>query len=100
MRKLLLIPAALFIIGCGSDNPTKYEAVFYVCDCKQMQQVRDDIKQTIAPANNKSDEEMEDVIKQLQQSFIETTCPKKVLEYNPSQHEVPLKTDSCSFYFN
>lgn len=97
MRKILLIPALLFVIGCGSDEPEIKKKFFYVCDCNQMQQVRNDIKQSIAPANNRSDEEMEDVIEQLQWTFIHTSCPKVFLEY--VDYDIPIKTDSCKFYF-
>lgn len=100
MRKIFLIPVLLLLASCVSSDPKNpAKSTFYVCDCNQMEQVKADIKQSILPANNKSDEEMEDVISKLQEMFIELNCPKKLLVASKDDWSIPLKVDSCKFYF-
>jgi hypothetical protein len=63
-------------VGCS--NPSQRRV--YACDCKQMSEVSKNIKESIANANNKSDEEMEDVIMQLERTFVRVNCTQRMVD--------------------
>lgn len=45
-----------------------------------MAEVSKNIKESIGNANNKSDEEMEDVILQLERTFVRTNCSQRMVD--------------------
>lgn len=87
---------AITVASCsGSDAK-------YVCNCKQLETVRDFIERTIKPANNMSDEEMEDVIHRLWLVGVKTTCQKRVFPTDTHNNiDWSLaKVDSCETAFD
>lgn len=72
---LILIISTL-LVSC--DHPTK--TLVYACDCEQQKKVALDIKESIKNANNMSDEEMEDVIIQLEHTFIKVNCGQRMID--------------------
>ena len=94
----MAIMIALLIVGCGSQKTKLYR----VCDCEQKDSVATFIERTVGLANNMSDEEMEDVIRQLEATAVRIHCPEQLLEgvetssgLYPYRIFTPLK-DSCS----
>ena len=70
----LCIPLAL--VGCGPD----FETV-HVCSCEQMKSVEAFVSNNVEAANNRSDEEMEDVISELFKAGVRSNCPQKRVAY-------------------
>lgn len=66
-----LILSALFL-GCDSSQHTRF-----VCNCEEQKQLQAFVKESIGPANNMSDEEMEDVIDRLRKDGIMLYCKQK-----------------------
>jgi hypothetical protein len=62
----------LILFGCDSSQQTRY-----VCNCEEQNQLQLFVKESIKPANNMSDEEMEDVINQLRRDGIMLYCKQK-----------------------
>ncbi len=93
MKKILLLAAlAAFFVSC-----TRLETR-YVCTCQQLDEVQDFIKETIEPANNFSDEEMEDVVRQLWATGVKTTCNQRLFRIIPLEHRIDWsksQVDSC-----
>ena len=86
-----LILSALFS-GCDGIQHTRF-----VCNCEEQKQLQLFVKESIKPANNMSDEEMEDVINQLRRDGIMIYCNQKPVCVN---HEGEIdwtkqKFDSC-----
>ena len=73
-RIFLLIIIALVFVACE----TRYDIVFrHVCNCEQKEKVLEFISDNLEAANNKSDEEMEDVIQELRATAILLTCEQR-----------------------
>jgi hypothetical protein len=86
-----LILSALFS-GCDSSQQTRF-----VCNCEEQKQLQSFVKESIKPANNMSDEEMEDVINQLRKDGIRIFCKQKPvwLKYGGEIDWSKQKFDSC-----
>lgn len=98
MKKLLIL---LAIIGLLASCETKTQKIIYACTCEQQQKVSDNIKSSIKSANNMSDEEMEDVIIQLEKTFVRTNCQQKLANIIIHDGWVEItQQDSCITYYN
>jgi hypothetical protein len=85
-----LILSALFL-GCDSSQHTRF-----VCNCEEQKQLQAFVKESIGPANNMSDEEMEDVINQLRKDGIRLYCKQKPVWYKNGEIDwTKQKFDSC-----
>jgi hypothetical protein len=82
MKYTILILLALTVIACSEPKQRRV----YACDCKQMAEVSKNIKESIGKVNNMSDEEMEDVIIQLERTFVRTNCSQRMVD--GLQHDV------------
>ena len=73
----------------------------FVCTCEQQIKVQEFVERSISPANNMSDEEMEDVIQELWQAGVKMNCGQRVL---PTDHGwidwSKAKLDSCETAFD
>ena len=84
------------IIGCSGQDAK------YVCTCQQQEDVQQFIERSIKPANNMSDEEMEDVIHQLWITGVKLNCGMKVLPTD-SRNNIDwdkAKIDSCEVAYD
>lgn len=86
-----IIAIAIFF-GCGSSQES-----MSVCNCEQRKNLQQFIKESIKPSNNMSDEEMEDVIRQLRIEGINIFCEKKPIwiKYDGQIDWLKQKSDSC-----
>ena len=75
MKKLILLFTAIALSSCA-DKKIRC----YVCDKEEKQKVENFISSNIKNANNKSDEEMEDVIEKLTETAIKIHCRQKYLD--------------------
>lgn len=75
-RTLSTLLAAALLIGCGDETTTEMRRV---CTCEQRERVEGFMRATIADANNKSDEEMEDVVAELYRVAIELHCDPRAV---------------------
>jgi|SRR6056297_1768369 len=97
INKLL---ASLLVVvslsSCGEDR-----MLCYVCDAQQKLKTADFITQNMAAANNKSDEEMEDVIKELRQTAVKIHCDQVKLPctYGGSLIYEKIELDSAQTLF-
>jgi len=98
MNKIIIL-LLMSTIGVGCSHPTQRRV--YACDCKQMAEVSKNIKESIGNANNKSDEEMEDVILQLERTFVRTNCSQRMVDgiQHDGWFEITAK-DTNYTYFN
>lgn len=95
MKKLFV----LLLVLASCNHPR--DMVVYACDCKEKEKVVLDIKESIKNANNMSDEEMEDVIIQLERTFVRTNCHQaKVKGIQRDGWWEITQTDSCMTYYN
>jgi hypothetical protein len=83
---------AVVLSGCGSKQRSRY-----VCNCEEQKQLQTFVKESIKPANNMSDEEMEDVVHQLRVDGIKIYCKQKAVwvDNNGSIDWTKQKFDSC-----
>jgi hypothetical protein len=81
MKYTILILLALTVIACSEPKQRRV----YACDCNQKAKVALDIKESIKNANNMSDEEMEDVIHQLELTYVRMHCGERMV--NGMQHD-------------
>ena len=86
-----LILSALFL-GCDGLQQTRF-----VCNCEEQKQLQAFVKESIGPANNMSDEEMEDVIDRLRKDGIMIYCKQKPVWVNHAGEIdwTKQKIDSC-----
>lgn len=90
MRAILIL-VTLTLVSCN------HKARRYVCSCEQRMKVQEFVERSIKPANNMSDEEMEDVVKQLYITGVEMNCENRLIETDSNWNPItPL--DSCEFY--
>lgn len=71
MERLILL--ALVLTGC-ENQPNQH----HLCNCAQSEKVVDFVVKNTGPANNMSDEEMEDVIKRIETVGIRQYCPQRI----------------------
>jgi hypothetical protein len=83
---------AVVLLGCGSKQRSRY-----VCNCEEQKQLQAFVKESIKPANNMSDEEMEDVVHQLRVDGIKIYCKQKAVwvDNNGAIDWTKQKFDSC-----
>lgn len=96
MRKILLLFSVFLLSSCT----TYYVDDKYVCNCQEKEKVQEFVQTSIKNANNMSDEEMEDVIRELRLTAIKTICNKRqIYMINDNEnHRVDwekTKLDSC-----
>lgn len=60
--KHLVILLVLLSLSCNTDKNRQRQRPRFVCSCEQNEKVQSFLEKSIEPVNNKSDEEMEDVI--------------------------------------
>jgi len=72
--KNLLIITVIILTGCVETTE-----MMYVCNCQEKEKLVEFIQTSIKSANNMSDEEMEDVIKELRITAIKTHCRYKAI---------------------
>ena len=102
--KNLLILCLLFLLASCADTS---QSNVTVCNCQQKEKVANLIHSSIKNANNYSDEEMEDVISQLEQTYRRTICSETLGTYKNdggwSSHwyfdYTSVKQDSCLTYY-
>ena len=94
MKYILLL--AVLLVGCGDR---RIDERLTVCNCDQRDSLRAFLERTIGPANNKSDEEMEDVIRELMRSGAQTICSQKNVsrqwDGSNSYWQILTPLDSC-----
>lgn len=100
MKKYIKIFTLLTLISCGSP----VQRLKWVCTCEQQKEVAKFVKETVGDANNMSDEEMEDVVKELKQTGIELHCGQRLM-WTKRQHPwrvIPdsLKLGPCEVLMN
>lgn len=89
MKKIFIL-LIIFITSCN------YEGVQYVCNCEERKQVDEFISKNIKSSNNMSDEEMEDVIKELYKTAVKIKCKQKLVLMNSKGYYLNgEKLDSC-----
>lgn len=82
-----ILPLLLLLWSCSEvEKPKTYESLEYVCTCDQKKAATEFVKISIEPANNKSDEEMEDVILQLYRTAIKLHCQQRTIKSEVSEH--------------
>lgn len=75
---LLVSVVTLLFTNCEpTDRNRESVKAEVVCNCEQREKVAEFIKSSIKNANNMSDEEMEDVIRELRHTAVDIYCPKK-----------------------
>ena len=75
MKKLILLFTLVVLSSCA-DKKIRC----YVCDKEEKQKVENFVSSNIKNANNMSDEEMEDVIRELTETAIKINCKQKYLD--------------------
>lgn len=81
MKKLIVLITSVLFISCGEppeSKPTMMEC--YICNANEKEKVANFLTKNIGPANNKSDEEMEDVIYELRKSAVKLYCRQIMAE--------------------
>ena len=83
--KSIFIIAAILLLSLSACTPRQV-SMRYVCDCEQNKRVQEFVKSTTADANNKSDEEMEDVIEELYKVGVWTNCRQTQIAYDDGRY--------------
>jgi len=92
MKYLIIL---LLLTTCNQT----YERSVKVCNCEERKEVKEFIQNSIKNSNNMSDEEMEDVIKQLQITAITTICSETMGTFTNNTFDYnSVKHDSCLIY--
>jgi len=84
--------AVLLFPSCGSKQASRF-----VCNCEQQKQLQSFVKESIKPSNNMSEEEMEDVIRQLRIDGIKVFCKQRPVwvKYGSEIDWKKQKFDTC-----
>ncbi|RTK94541.1 MAG: hypothetical protein EKK64_08305 [Neisseriaceae bacterium] len=93
MKYLFLPLISLILLSCGSSQQSRY-----VCNCQQQEKLQNFVKESIKPANNMSDEEMEDVIQQLRIEGVKIYCKQQPVWINNNDGSIDWNKqpfDSC-----
>jgi len=95
--KKLLRHSLYILLACVFYSCSDKQRVRYVCSCEQNEKVGMFLKETIADANNMSDEEMEDVIHELNETAVRLNCSQKLIWFTHEGAYIPErnKLDSC-----
>lgn len=94
MKNLLILFLITFLFSsCFKDK----ERLIFVCSCSQMDEVQEFVGNHIEDANNKSDEEMEDVISELYRTGVKLNCEQRIFITDHHGYFIPSKNklDSC-----
>ena len=95
MNKLLYILPVLALLSCD----LKKTSYVRVCTCEDYSNIQSFVQASLSPANNMSDEEMEDVIYELTKTGIRLNCEGRMIDflYNGWDNSKQLITelDSC-----
>ena len=85
------------LLGCSSKQGARY-----VCSCDQRENIQKFIERSIKPSNNMSDEEMEDVIRELWVTGVKMNCSQKIVSITSSGYVdwEEVKIDSCQTFLN
>ena len=73
-----------------------------MCSCQEKERVLEFVTDNIKAANNMSDEEMEDIIRQLEKTGVKIICHKEMLWQSKGgiiDWEIN-KLDSCQTFYN
>lgn len=73
-KALLVIVMLMVLVGCKNEPRLKN-----VCTCTQKERVVAWVGEHIKDANNMSDEEMEDVIRELERVAVRGLCGRRVM---------------------
>lgn len=96
---ILLVSVTIMLFTNCEPAEKEEKRVEVVCNCQQREKVAEFIKSSIKNANNMSDEEMEDVIRELRHTAVDIYCPKKNIKAIRSQSGYIIKLieplDSC-----
>jgi hypothetical protein len=94
MKKIILLLTSVIFLSCDRQEAE------WICNCQESQKVSEFVTANIKSANNMSDEEMEDVIKELRNTGIQTNCHQEILWQDNNSHVDWSKTklDSCETY--
>ena len=86
--------------ACNSSGPQP--VVLWTCTCEQQRAAAKWVGDHMEAANNRSDEEMEDVIGQLEKTSIRLHCAKKkhFLPTNSSGSILDVPPDSCVIIYS
>lgn len=96
MKKTSLLLIIISFISCDKQDSE------WVCSCEETQKVSSFITANMKNSNNMSDEEMEDVIKELRNTAIKINCHQEIM-WQSSSGEIDwqkTKLDSCETYQN
>ena len=91
MKNKLILLAALILSSCGEPDT----AYVNICTCAQNEKVMYFVERTTGDANNRSDEEMEDVIAELWLVGVRTNCPKRLIGWDYGGGKPTERLDSC-----
>jgi len=90
MKKIILAIAVVGMFGCGGREVNRQ-----FCYCNEKDKASEWISQNIKPSNNMSDEEMEDVIRQLNRTAMNLFCHEKKAIWNSYSNTLKYELDSC-----
>jgi hypothetical protein len=91
--QLFSLSALLTLSSCG-DTVDKC----YACDEQQKKSVQEFITMNTKSSNNMSDEEMEDVIKELRETAIKTICNQKYMNISHDGEIQVRESDTLNYY--
>lgn len=102
--RYLLLSVLITFASCYTDSIRERDV--WVCNCEQQKAASQWVKESIEPANNKSDEEMEDVIKQLERTSIRLNCEQRTITVTYGNNyggsyikSASLLPDSCRYIY-
>ena len=100
---ICLLFFTLFLCSC---DPTIEQKDVYICTCQEKAKLQDFVKGSIKASNNMSDEEMEDVIRELRVTAIKIYCNQRTVSviYKRDTREKILweltPLDSCESFMD
>ena len=98
MKTTLFVLFSITLLSCGKVRET--QKPLWVCDCEQQAAAAEWVTKNMEAANNRSDEEMEDVIEQLQKTAVMLHCRFKNVTVMVSDDKiVSVPPDSCVVIF-
>lgn len=102
MKNIFLATAILLsFLNCAKNNQQDSK-LMWVCNCQEQATAAKWIGDHLEAANNKSDEEMEDVIYQMQKTAVQLHCKQRMVTgyFDNNWHLLSTQTDSCFTTFN
>lgn len=87
----------ILLCSCVEEDTSSYTNDKIVCNCEQNKKRAEWLAEALLPSNNYSDEEMEDVIKQLTRTSYQLFCSQKTIQFDYKSHIMrkESKLDSC-----